>query len=113
MNGTRSAANANGSVASTSGKQGGGTATRRATATDENQAQGGDKMGPTNRDDSPMGMSGPVTARLKLLEKKYSQVLEMQAKFNILDKWVQQQFGKELFKIVVKCKNVGLIDEKF
>lgn len=77
-----------------SGKQvSGGGMTRRSVSIDENGK--GEKAGTAFADDDgQQKMAGPVTARLKLLEKKYSQVLEMQAKFNLLDKWIQQQFGK-------------------
>lgn len=97
MNGTRSASNG-GTLAG--GKQSAGSMTRRATAADENHAQG-DKAGGSAREEDHLGMAGPVTARLKMLEKKYAQVLEMQAKFSILDKWLQQQFGKKLWKILI------------
>ncbi|CAL8094365.1 unnamed protein product [Orchesella dallaii] len=77
---------------------GGGTASKRGVSTDENNANADVKNVLTcDEDNHVQAMAGPVTARLKMLEKKCSQILDMQMKFNILDKWITQQFGIKLF----------------
>lgn len=90
LNGPRSASTA----ASLAIRQS-GTIGRRAVSTDENHMkQEKGAMGENQSGNTAGSGPGPVTARLKMLEKRYSQVLEMQAKFAIMDKWLQQQFGK-------------------
>jgi hypothetical protein len=41
-------------------------------------------------------MTGPVTERLNMLEKRYSRVLVHSTYFKLLDEWMRRMFGEDL-----------------